>query len=207
MDVPADRNCFLHAARFALLQLKDWNLTLVPKVATTRADVIRDLYKCTTACNHGRTHSGGSAWWTVRPGDIGKAEDIRLVQYDSWTKSITYMKKPDIYADTLFVFGLSALCDVSVRIVSDSYDEPHVFFLGFTESADMITISFLPSAEHYYASRLIAPITEEHIVAVTEVAAEDYTSPVYINPIDNSVTWEMHIHVIFFGFFVNFSIF
>ena len=67
------------------------------------------------------------------------------------------MKKLDNYADTLFVFGLSALYNVSVRIVNDSYDEPHVHYLGDTEPTDVITVCFLPSAEHYYASREIAP--------------------------------------------------
>ena len=34
VDVPAESNCFLLAARFALLQLKNLNITLVPTVAT-----------------------------------------------------------------------------------------------------------------------------------------------------------------------------
>ena len=63
------------------------------------------------------------------------------------------MKKSDNYADTLFVVGLSALYNVSVRIASNSYDEPH----SFTEPKDVITVCFLPSAEHYNASRQTAP--------------------------------------------------
>ena len=54
------------------------------------------------------------------------------------------MKKLNNYADTLFVFGFSALYNVSVRIVSDSYDEPHVYYLGATEPTDVITVRFLP---------------------------------------------------------------
>ena len=40
VDILADGNCFLHAVRFALLQLKNWNLKLVPTVATIRSDVV-----------------------------------------------------------------------------------------------------------------------------------------------------------------------
>ena len=104
------------------------------------------------------------------------------------------------------MFGLSALYNVSVSIVSDSYDEPHVNYLSFTEPTYVITVYFLPSAEHYYAFREIAPtFTEERTpffalqqdtapVAVTE-AAQDCTTPVYSNPIDYSVIQEAHIHI------------
>ena len=97
----------------------------------------------------------------------GRRRTNRLDQYDSWTKYITYLKQPDNYADVLFVFGLSTIYYVAVRIVNDSYDEPHVYYLGDIEPTDMITVCYLPSAEHYYASRVIAPTTEEptHISA------------------------------------------
>ena len=42
-DVPADGNCFLHAARFALPQLKNLNLTLLPTVAAIRSALVRFL--------------------------------------------------------------------------------------------------------------------------------------------------------------------
>ena len=108
------------------------------------------------------------------------------------------MKKPDIFADTLFAFGFSALYNVSVPIVSDSYDEPHVYYLGATEPTDAITVYFLPSVEHYYAYRVIVPtITEEHAllyapqqgtatVVVPKAAAEDCTSPVYTTPTEHT---------------------
>ena len=72
---------------------------------------------------------------------------------------------------------------------------------------DVITVCFLPSAEYYYVSQQIVPtITEQHAslsapqqdtaaVVVTEVAAEDCTSPININPIEHSVMQEMHIHI------------
>ena len=139
------------------------------------------------------------------PATLGRRRHNRLEQYNSWTKYITYMKKPDNYADTLFVFGFSALYNVSVRIVSDSFDEPHVYYLGATEPADVITVCFLPPAEHFYASRVIAPtITEEHVlllasqqdtVVVPEAAAEDCTSPVYTNPTEHLVVQEMYKHI------------
>ena len=73
------------------------------------------------------------------------------------------MKRSDKYADTLFVFVLSAHYNVSVRIISDIYDEPQVYNLGFTDPTDVITVCFLPSVEHYYVSRENATtITEEH---------------------------------------------
>ena len=43
VDVPADGNSFLHAARFALLQLKYWNITLAPRVATIPSEVVSYL--------------------------------------------------------------------------------------------------------------------------------------------------------------------
>ena len=67
------------------------------------------------------------------------------------------MTKPDNHADSLFVFGLSALYKVSVRIISDSYDKSHVYYLSAAENTDVITLRFLPSAEHYNVSRVIAP--------------------------------------------------
>ena len=79
------------------------------------------------------------------PATLGRRRPNRLEQYNSWTKYITYKMKPDNYADTFFVFGLLALYNVSVRIVSDSYDEPHVYYLGAMESSDVITAySFHP---------------------------------------------------------------
>ena len=43
MDVPADGNCFLYAARFALIQENDWNITVVPTVVKMREHVTRFL--------------------------------------------------------------------------------------------------------------------------------------------------------------------
>ena len=105
------------------------------------------------------------------------------------------MEKPDKYAGALFVLGLSALYNVSVRIISNIYDEPQKYDLGFTEPTEVITICLLLSAERYYASREIATtVTEEHtnLIAqqqdmdkneVPEVADKEYAPPIDTNTI------------------------
>ena len=104
--------------------------------------------KLTTECNHGRTHTGWSAWWNGKHADLGRQRTNRLEQYDSWTKYITDMKKPDNYAGALFMFGLSAFHNVAVGMISDSYDEPHVYYLGFLEPTVVTTVCF-PSTSRY----------------------------------------------------------
>ena len=63
---------------------------------------------------------------------LGWRRTNRLNQYDNWPKLITYIKKPDSYAGTFLEFGLSAHCNASVRLTSDTYDKPHEYYLGFT---------------------------------------------------------------------------
>ena len=43
VDVPADGNSFFHMARFVLIRLRDWNISLVPTVAVIRTEVARFL--------------------------------------------------------------------------------------------------------------------------------------------------------------------
>ena len=107
------------------------------------------------------------------PVPVGKKpRAYRLDQYDSWIKYIPYMKQSDNYADVLFVFGLSAMYNIAVCIVSYSYDKPHVYYLGVTEPTDIITVCYIPSAEHYYASRAIAPMTKEHAHTCTSIRCD-----------------------------------
>ena len=86
------------------------------------------------------------------PVALGRRRTPQLEHYDSWSKYINYMKQPDNYVDTLFVYGLASLYQVSVRIVRDIYNEPQIYYVGDTALTDTITVCFLPSATHYYAS-------------------------------------------------------
>ena len=116
------------------------------------------------------------------------------------------MKKPDKYADTIFAFGHSALYNVSVRIISDIYDEPQVYYLGCTEPTYVIMVCVLPSAEHYYTSGEIAPpITEEHAplsatqqdMATSVVSELTETSHIDTNTLKhrvNTTMLELYIH-------------
>ena len=40
------------------------------------------------------------------------------------------MKQQDNYANTLFVYGLESLYQVSAHIVSDIHNEPQIYYLG-----------------------------------------------------------------------------
>ena len=121
---------------------KDWNLPLVPTVAMIRADVVRFLTNARLyVIMDGRTLDevrGGMS----DPATLGRRRTNRLEQYDSWIKYITYMKKPDNYAGTLFMFGFSALYNVSVRIVSDSYDEPYILSRSYNLQMRLRYVSF-----------------------------------------------------------------
>ena len=83
VHVPADGNCFLYAARFVLLQLKDWNPTLVPTSVTIRVDVVRFLTN--TKMNvlmDGRTLDEVRGKMADPP-TMGRRRGTRLEQYDS----------------------------------------------------------------------------------------------------------------------------
>ena len=50
----------------------------------------------------------------------------------------------------------------AVRLISDIHNEPQVYYLGFNAPTDVITLCFLQSAKHYYATRELPPtITEK----------------------------------------------
>ena len=153
MDVPADGIGFL----------KNCTITLVPTVATIRSEVVKFL---TTArlnvIMDGRTLDEVHGEMVDLP-SLGRRRSNRLEQYNSWSKYLAYMKHPDKYADSLFMIGSSSLYNVSVSLISDIHDKPQVYYLGFTAPTDVITLCFLQSVEHYYATREIAPmITQEH---------------------------------------------
>ena len=86
--------------------------------------------------------------------------------------------------------GFVSFYNVSFRIISDIHDELQVYYLGFKPPTDVITLCFLQSAEHYYATRVLAPtIIEEHAAlsalqqdtAASEVSGMEYTSPMVTN--------------------------
>ena len=194
VDVLADGNCFLHAAGFALLQLKNGNFALMPTVATIRAEEVRFLTNARLNVIMDERTLDEACGGMEDPVTLGQRSTNRQEQYDSWSKYITHMKKPDTYADTLFVFGLSTLYNISVRNISDINDEPQLFSVGFTEPTDVITVCFLQLAEHYHTFREIATTTTEvHLSLfehqqdmdtseVTEVTEKEYASPIYTTP-------------------------
>ena len=86
MDVPADGNCFLDAARFALLQLKNGNITLVPTVATIPSEMVRFLTKARmNVIMDGRTLDEVGREMEDPP-SLGRRRGPRLDQYDIWVK-------------------------------------------------------------------------------------------------------------------------
>ena len=105
VDVPADGSCFLHAARFALLQLKNSNITLVSTITAIRSEVAKFL---TTARLNvivdGRTLDEVLGEMADLP-SLDRRRSNKLEQYDRWFNYLEYMKQPDKYADTLFVIG------------------------------------------------------------------------------------------------------
>ena len=209
VDVPADGNCFLHAARFALLQLKKWNINVAATVLSIRSEVVRFL----TINAQLHVIWDGRTLREVR-GDMEDPPSLtmrtrnRLEKYDSWTKHINYMKQPDKYADVLFLIGVSQVYNVSVSIISDLNNVPQVYFLGITPPTDVITLCFLHSKEHYYASRGLAPMArEEHAVpieisysqeaaqqlALTTKDSSPVTDPDTIEQIAETSTLDPHI--------------
>ena len=74
------------------------------------------------------------------------------------SKYLAYIKQPNKFVDTLFVIGFASLYNVSVRIITDIHNEPQLYYLGLTAPTDLITLCFLQSAEHYYASRELPPM-------------------------------------------------
>ena len=157
VDVPADGNCFLYAAQFTLLQLHEWNINVIPNASQIRVDVTRYLSNAKDQKIYdGRTLDTVREEMRDAPTTV-RRRTPRLEQYDSWYKYITYMRQPDKYADVLFAYGLSHLYNVSICIISDIFDEPQIYHLGNIPPQNKITLCYLPVAQHYYATRELAP--------------------------------------------------
>ena len=91
--------------------------------------------------------------------------------------------------------GFSALYNVSVRVISDIHGEPQVYYLGFTAPTDVITLCFLQSAKHYYASReFTSTITEEH--ALLSAPIQDMTEAVQSEVSEKRCTFPITINIL-----------
>ena len=82
-----------------------------------------------------------------------------------------------------------SLCLDSLSFFSDIHDEPQVYYLGFTAPIDVITVCFLQSAEHYYASQeeheiLSAYQQDTNTAVVSEVAETEYMSLIDTNTLE-----------------------
>ena len=166
VEVPGDGNCFLHAARFALLQLHGWNYDLVPIHQDMRIQVCSFLRE-----NRDMLDLNGVSLDELREGYIdlrpapldGTAlEPPRLHYYDSWEQWVTEMERPDAYVDNLFAQGLSYVYGVCIRLLCDSIREPLEFYLGSGKPLQTITLTFRAGGMHYSATRGISMNTPDN---------------------------------------------
>ena len=159
VEVPGDGNCFLHAARFALLQLHGWNNDLVPTHQAMRAQVCSFLRE-----NRAMLDINGVTLDELReayvdyrqePTDGMVLEPPRVTYYDSWDQWVNEMERPAAYVDHLFAQGVSYVYGVGIRLISDMLPEPWEFYLGMGKPLETITLTFRAGGMHYSATRLI----------------------------------------------------
>ena len=120
VEVPGDGNCFLIAARFALLQLHGWNYDLAPSQESMRAEVCMFM-------------RGKSLMLDTRTVVL---EELRVVEqdprprsaeynpprldfYDSWDEWVEEMERPKAFTDILLAHGLSYFYGVTIRLIVD----------------------------------------------------------------------------------------
>ena len=106
VEIPGNGNCFLHAARFALLQLHGWNYDLV----SMRAEVFSFLRvkREMLDINGVSLDDIRMAWQDPRliPPDGVVLEPPCQDCNDSWDPWVNEIERPTAYADQLFAQGL-----------------------------------------------------------------------------------------------------
>ena len=149
VEVPGDGNCFLHAARFALLQIHSWNYDLVP------------THQAMQDVNGVSLDELQEGYIDLRqePSDGTDLEPPRLSYYDTWDEWVTEMERPNAYVDNLFAQGLSYVFGVCIRLLCDITPEPLEFYLGPARPCHAITLTFRAGGMHYSATRGITTVT------------------------------------------------
>ena len=92
------------------------------------------------------------------------------------------------------MYGLASLYQVSVRIISNIYNEPQICYLGDRATIDSITVCFLSSAERYYALREIPSIIIDGPVPLP-ILPETSSPGDNIDSKDNAVIQENQIQI------------
>ena len=123
IEIPCDGNCFQRAARFALLQLHDWNYDLFPIQHAMREEVCFVLRgkRCISDMKGFNRDSLKDPWRDLRsiPVDMVALVLPRLTFYDLWDHWVDEMEGLSAFTVQLFAHGLSA-----IRRICDRMPEP-----------------------------------------------------------------------------------
>ena len=103
MEIASDMRRGLH-----FLLIKNWNLALLPEVATIRSEVVKFLTNAQLNVIMGVRTLDEVRGKMEDPPTLGRQRTSQYEKYDSWPRYISSMKKPDKYAETLFVIDFKA---------------------------------------------------------------------------------------------------